>query len=235
VSSRHVKDKEARHVRLYHWLLGTDAWQDLNPIARCAYVELARRYAGLGSNNGRLPCSVREIADNLNVGKSTAQRALTSLQAHGFIVLVKAGGFNMKHRHASEWRLTEFKDDVTGELATKDFARWKKPKHGAARGTHRYPRRDVPVPPGGQSPKVPMGYGTATGTERRNGGATTGTPLVYQGEEPTARTGPARGAVVASPSMARVNEGDRAGGAISIGAALASSATVRRLLKETLQ
>ncbi len=32
----------------------------------------------------------------------------------------------MKARHATEWRLTEFGDDVTDALATKDFARWEK-------------------------------------------------------------------------------------------------------------
>ena len=65
-------------------------------VARCAYVELAARYAGPGSNNGRLPFSLREMAVKLNVSKATAQRALHKLQERGFIVEMKKGAFSYK-------------------------------------------------------------------------------------------------------------------------------------------
>jgi DNA-binding transcriptional regulator YhcF (GntR family) len=84
------------------------------------------RYAGPGSNNGRLPYSLREMAEALNVSKMTAQRALHKLQELGFIVETKRGAFSLKLRHATEWRLTEFGDDRCGALATRDFALWKK-------------------------------------------------------------------------------------------------------------
>jgi hypothetical protein len=115
-----------RYVALTHWMMRTEAWRSLNTVARCAYVELAARYAGPGSNNGRLPYSLREMAQALNVSKMTAQRALQTLQERGFIVETKRGAFSLKERHATEWRLTEFGDDVTGALSTKDFARWRK-------------------------------------------------------------------------------------------------------------
>lgn len=114
-----------RYVALSHWMTRGEAWRSLNCVARCAYLELAARYAGPGSNNGRLPFSLREMAKALNVSKMTAQRALHMLQERGFIVETKRGAFSMKERHATEWRLTEFGDDVTGALSTKDFARWK--------------------------------------------------------------------------------------------------------------
>ncbi len=117
---------EGRYVALSHWMMRTAAWLDLSPNARCTYLELSRRYAGPGSNNGRIPCSVREVSEALHVSKMTAQRAFKELQDHGFIILVKRGAFSLKCRHATEWRLTEFADDVTRELATKDFARWVK-------------------------------------------------------------------------------------------------------------
>jgi hypothetical protein len=104
----------------------SEAWQDLNTVARCAYVELSRRYRGPGSNNGRIGYSVRELTTALRVSKATASRALNSLQTHGFIVAMKKGAFNWKVRHSTEWRLTEFPCDVTGALPTKEFARWKK-------------------------------------------------------------------------------------------------------------
>ena len=115
-----------RYVALTHWMMRTDAWRDLRPNARCAYLEISRRYAGPGSNNGRIPCSVREISEVLHVSKMTAMRALQDLEEHAFIVRMKTGAFNLKCRHASEWRLTEFPCDVTGAMATKDFARWTK-------------------------------------------------------------------------------------------------------------
>ena len=67
---------------------------------------------------------MREMQEALGTSKATAHRALKRLEEHGFVVLVEKGAFNMKHRHATTWRLTEFPCDVTGELATKDFMRW---------------------------------------------------------------------------------------------------------------
>ena len=114
-----------RYVALPHWMMRTEAWRSLDCVARCAYLELAMRYAGPGSNNGRLPYSLQEMAEALNVSKMTAQRALHMLQERGFIVEMKKGAFSYKLRHASEWRLTEHGCDVTGTLATKEFSCWK--------------------------------------------------------------------------------------------------------------
>jgi DNA-binding transcriptional ArsR family regulator len=124
--------REARHIRLYHWLLDTPAWKDLDANCRCIYLELLRRYNG--SNNGRIPLSVREIADQLRIGSSTASRALRALQAHGFIAVSIRGRFERRDRHATQWRLTEFACNATGELPTKEFTRWRD-SDGAATGT----------------------------------------------------------------------------------------------------
>jgi DNA-binding transcriptional MocR family regulator len=115
---------ESRHVRLYHWLMRTEAWRSLDATERAIYVEIAGRYGGPGSNNGRIPYSVREATKALHIGKATASRALHSLERRGFIVATQRGAFSFKVRHATEWRLTEFPCDITQQLATKDFARW---------------------------------------------------------------------------------------------------------------
>jgi hypothetical protein len=52
-----------------------------------------KRYAGDGSNNGRIPYSVRDAAAEFRVGKTTAGRALNSLEAHGFVVPITKGAF----------------------------------------------------------------------------------------------------------------------------------------------
>ena len=134
-------NKEARHVRLYHYVLASPAWQSLDAVARAVYIEMASRYAGAGSNNGRIGYAVREAADALHIGKATASKALRQLQDRGFIVATQRGGFSRKVRHSTEWRLTEFGCDVTNTLATKDFMRWAPEKQN----TVPYANRTVPV------------------------------------------------------------------------------------------
>jgi hypothetical protein len=114
--------KAPRHVRLYHWLMATTAWRSLRGNQRAIYVDIAARYNG--SNNGLIPYSVREAADSLRIGKSTAANDLRVLQERGFIVPVTKSAFSYKLRRATEWRLTEFPCDVTHAAPTKDFAGW---------------------------------------------------------------------------------------------------------------
>ena len=128
---RNKREPSPRHVRLYHYMTNSRAWHDLSAVARAIYIEIAKRYAGVGSNNGRIPYSVREAAAELKIGTATASRALGALVDHGFIVPVTKGAFSRKIRHATEWRLTEFPCDVTNTLtATKDFMRWEPPAAG---------------------------------------------------------------------------------------------------------
>jgi len=180
-AAKRMKDKEPRHVRLYHWLTDSEAWRDLDTVARCVYLQLARRYGGPDSNNGRIPCSLLELADELTISKQTAMRALDKLQDHGFIIMVKQGAFRLKHRHATEWRLTEFRCDVTGAMATKEFARWRKSEAGSIRKPHRVSTRnrtgfEVEQVSNGNRP-----YGSATTPVTPNDGSTTTPLVVYQG------------------------------------------------------
>lgn len=164
------KDKGPRHVRICHYMMATPAWKSLGGNERAIYLEMAARYAGYGSNNGRIGYSVREAATNLHIGTSTAKRALDALQDRGFIVATKRGAFHLKQRHASEWRLTEFASDISKDLATKDFMNWTPDKNKT-----RYPERhrsvSVAAPIGTHSGTVPdssTSHGTHSGTV--NGG-----------------------------------------------------------------
>ena len=103
-------------------MMDAEAWQSLTGNQRAVYIEMAARYNG--RNNGRIPYSVREAAESLHIGKSTAARDLAVLQERGFIIPRKKGAFSLKVRHATEWRLTEFSCDVTPALPTKEFMRW---------------------------------------------------------------------------------------------------------------
>ncbi len=151
MSKKGRSNKGPRHVRLYHWFLQTPAWKSLSGNQRAIYVDMAERYAGVGSNNGRIPYSVRDAAEGLRIGKSTAARDIGILQERGFIVPTTKGAFSLKVRHATEWRLTEFPCDVTHQMATKEFTRWA-------------PKIQNAVPP--QNGTVPVAglIGTCSGT-----------------------------------------------------------------------
>jgi hypothetical protein len=149
MARRRHKASGARFVALRHYMLNSPAWADLDPISRCLYVELARRY--MGQNNGQIPYSVREGAKALGVGKATVSRSLRQLIDHGFIAVTQKGHFDYKIRHATEWRLTEF--DCGSEPATKDFMRWQLPGGSLVTAPcgARFASRPVPlkrVPPG---------------------------------------------------------------------------------------
>jgi hypothetical protein len=114
--------KAQQHVRLYHWLMATLAWKSLSANQRAIYIEISARYNG--SNNGNIPYSIREAAESLHIGKSTAATDLQVLQERGFIAPVARGAFSLKNRNSTEWRLSEHPCDVTHAIATKEFMRW---------------------------------------------------------------------------------------------------------------
>lgn len=91
-------------LTLHHWMLKSAAFKSLSPYAVKALLCVAVRYNG--RNNGRIACSVREVAAEAGVARNTAHKALAELQEAGFIVAVETGAFTLKARHATEWRLT---------------------------------------------------------------------------------------------------------------------------------
>jgi DNA-binding Lrp family transcriptional regulator len=71
--------------------------------------------------NGRIGLSIRPAAERCHIAPGTAVRAFKELEDRGFIDCITKGGFNRKLRHASEWRLTNYPCDVTGDLTSKRF------------------------------------------------------------------------------------------------------------------
>jgi hypothetical protein len=137
-------DGFGRYVRHDYYLLKTEAWRSLDGNARAVYVEIKFRYNG--SNNGRIPYSIREGAGSLRISKATAARALLALEDRGFILPVRKGHFDRKQRHASEWYLAEY--DTNADIddpargvrlkasaiectAMKWFARWTPPANSS--------------------------------------------------------------------------------------------------------
>ena len=109
-------------VAIERYIMRSLAWRSLTPVARAVYSEVGFHYTG--DNNGRIVISVRGMAASLGISKDTAARAMLILEERGFIETVKRGAFNMKQRHASEFRLTAFRCDKTGALPSKKFMKW---------------------------------------------------------------------------------------------------------------
>jgi hypothetical protein len=120
---------------LTYFDLRLPAWKSLNAVERATLIEIKQRYTGY--NNGLIPCSVREIASARGIGKSTAARAFHILQDRGYIAPEIKSSFDWKatgeeepHGRSTRWRLTEFRNDVTGELPTKEYRTWSVPVAG---------------------------------------------------------------------------------------------------------
>lgn len=114
-----------RHIRLTHFMTGTDAWLSLKPAERAVYLDVARIYNG--TNNGTLARSCRDTAKACNINKDTAARAYKALVERGFLDCMTPGGFSLKTRHATEWRLTEWPCDKTRVLPSKAYQHWRPP------------------------------------------------------------------------------------------------------------
>ena len=130
---------------LPRYLLESAAWLSLSAQARALYVHIALRYNG--RNNGHIGLSVRDAAAECRLAKDTAARAFSELVERGFIELAQAGAFNLKVRHAAEWRLTALPCDRTSALPSKAFMRWR--QSDPPRSETRSQTRDSPVPQSG--------------------------------------------------------------------------------------
>ncbi len=110
-----------RHVRLYHWMLNSPAWQALSPGARSLLIEVWARHNG--QNNGEISFSVREAAKNLRVSKDTAAKWFHELEEKGFLKARRRGSFHWKGSKATTWEVTA--ERCADQPAGKDFMRWK--------------------------------------------------------------------------------------------------------------
>ncbi|HEV7285903.1 MAG TPA: hypothetical protein VGN75_13695, partial [Kaistia sp.] len=136
MSSRHKRKGQSKFFMIPGFMYRSEAYQSLMPAEKVAYQELKWRFDG--SNNGRIGLGCRELAEVLNTkSKTTATKALAVLVEKGFIVKTKASGFSVKHRAATEWRLTEYPCDVTGQLPTKEFLRWRAPRENKTQSSER--------------------------------------------------------------------------------------------------
>lgn len=122
MASKYKRKGTSKFIQIEGWVFKCDAWRATTPNERAAYLQI--KWAYNGTNNGRLAVSIRDLADALHIGKNAAANSLKGLQEKGFVACLTKGAFSVKCQRASEWLLTEYKCDVTGELSRKTFMRW---------------------------------------------------------------------------------------------------------------
>lgn len=142
--------KEARHLRITHFMMSTPAWSSLSPWDKAVYLEILAIYNG--SNNGFIGLGVRAAADRSGMSVNKANSCLWTLTDRGLIEPAQPGGFNRKDSVATEWRLTHAKCDRTHQRPTNAFANWRpgqeperrrKPKAANDSGPERLPKSEA--------------------------------------------------------------------------------------------
>jgi len=174
------------------YVMASQAWKSLSPIARVVFFEALNFYNG--HNNGKIAVPTRFFAKMLGVGKTTVGTALSELVDTGFLEPMKIGAFKLQDRRASEFRFTHLPCNVSGERRTNDFMQPGR-ELGGRRREHedktlkRSSHSDRTVPKNGQMGRrqVPSkeNYTLQAGSGDRNPpsdgakGPTTGTQLLY--------------------------------------------------------
>ena len=120
-------------VQLYRFIKRSQAWHDLSLPARCALIELLDRYTGI--NNGIIGLGVRELADELKSSHATAGRAMRELDDAGLVRPTEVGVWRGKR--ATEWRVTFYRCDASGDLPNKSWAPRAQSHRESAKGSPR--------------------------------------------------------------------------------------------------
>lgn len=113
------RNETEQFVPIGYAMAQSAAFRSLGGNALKVWVELRSRFNGM--NNGKLTLSLDEAARTLGIGKATAQRAFSELEAKGFIKTTRIGQWY--GRLATEYAVTD--RPLNGHLASHDWKRWR--------------------------------------------------------------------------------------------------------------
>jgi hypothetical protein len=104
-------------IQLFKFVKRSQAYHDLSTYARCLLFEILERYTGC--NNGMIGLGVREASFALNCAHGTVCKAMRELDDSGLAQPLTPGAWRGKR--ATEWRVTFYRCDKTGELPIKNL------------------------------------------------------------------------------------------------------------------
>ena len=126
-------------VMLYRNVKRSAAYHGLSIYGRAALIELIDRY--MGCNNGMIGAGRARLAYELRCSIDAAGRALRELDDAKLAQPVTVGVW--RGRRASEWRLTFYRCDKTGELPTTQWEQRKPPSLSTPAETQKYASRNT--------------------------------------------------------------------------------------------
>ncbi len=97
-----IERQKEQYLRISYAVLSHHNFKLLNGSSVKILLEICLRHSGF--NNGKIAISLNQLADNLNISRSTAQRGIDQLLQTQFIVRPKKGYFT--GRKASEYGVT---------------------------------------------------------------------------------------------------------------------------------
>jgi hypothetical protein len=134
-------------VQLYRFVKRSQAWHELSVYGRCFIIEIL-------DNNGMIGLGVREASEALKCSRSTALRAMCEVDDAGLARPTTVGAWRGKR--ATEWRLTFYRCDKTGDLPNKSWPTRSQFGTGTAKGSLGNRKTNLSSGREPQTPKNPM-------------------------------------------------------------------------------
>jgi predicted transcriptional regulator len=125
--SSQYKDSRGGHIRLYWDITDSNAWRVLSHADVRIYLALRRKL--LGSNNGNINATLKELKHIGMSSSSTLSVALQRLEALGFIEKTRQGGIAYGGKFCSLYRFTDvesYEFPKLGLKASRPTNEWRK-------------------------------------------------------------------------------------------------------------
>ena len=117
LKNNQYQDPRGGHIRLYWELVDSNAWRALTHADVRIYLALRRKL--LGSNNGNINATLKELKHAGINSSSTLSNALHRLEALGFIEKTRQGGIAHGGKLCSLYRFTDVETKEFPKLGVK--------------------------------------------------------------------------------------------------------------------
>src|SRR5262249_29435398 len=123
MSKKRKRKSDGPFVMLPLRIVNAPAWRVMSPIARVLWIELRRKLANQGWNNGKIFLSDRDAAEAVGVNKDTIVRAYAELEDYGFLDKTSGGFLGSDGRGiATRYCFTDLAHGT--HPATWDYEKW---------------------------------------------------------------------------------------------------------------